>query len=499
MRQLLTESVLLATLSGMSGLIFALWLKNGLLVVNDWGRGMSALEPRLDGRVFCFTMAFSFVTGIVFGLVPAWRVTRVDLAPVLKESGRGSISASRSWLSSGLVVGQVALSLLLLIGAGLFVRTLVNLQHVDPGFNTHNLLLFRVQPSLLGYTNEKLTRFYQRMSERLEAVPGVQKVTFSNSALLADSSSILDVYLRSALTATPDANGKIKASGGGYTNSVRENFFAAMNMPLFAGRAFTAQDNARAPKVVVVNQTFANQYFPKENPIGKRFTFDAGKPDEIEIVGLVKDAKYTRQRDEIPPTAYLPWQQTPGEMRGATFEVRTTGDPTAAVSAIRQAAREVNENLPLFSIRTQVEQADQTLAMERLFAKLVTLFGVLAQLLAAIGLYGVLAYSVSQRTREIGIRMALGATRNDVLKIVIRRGLGLSMIGIALGLTGACVLTKYLENWMQLSKMLFGIKPIDPATYGVMAILLTAVALIACYLPARRATKVDPLIALRIE
>src|SRR6266540_1713853 len=499
MRQLLTESVLLATLSGALGIVFALWLKNGLLVVNDWGRGMSALEPRLDGRVLGFTMALSLVTGIVFGLVPAWRATRVDLTPVLKESGRGSSAASRSWLSRGLVVGQVALSLLLLIGAGLFVRTLVNLRDVDPGFNTRNLLLFRVQPSLLGYTNEKLTQFYQQMSERLEAVPGVQKVTFSNSALLADSSSVMEVYLRSALTATPDANGKIKASGGGYTNSVRENFFAAMNMPLLAGRAFTAQDNAHAPKVVVVNQTFANQYFPNENPLGKRFTFDASKPDEIEIVGLVKDAKYTRQRDEIPPTAYLPWQQTPGEMRGATFEVRTAGDPAAAVTAIRQAAREVNENLPLFSIRTQVEQADQTLAMERLFAKLVALFGVLAQLLAAIGLFGVLAYAVSQRTREIGICVALGATRRDVLKMVIRQGMGLSVIGIVLGLAGAYVLTKYLESWMQLSKMLYGVKPTDPATYGVMAVLLTVVALIACYLPARRATKVDPLIALRSE
>lgn len=499
LRQLLTESVLLAALSGALGIVFALWLKNGLLVVNDWGRGMSALEPRLDGRVLGFTMALSLATGIVFGLVPAWRATKVDLTPVLKGSERGSSAASRSWLTRGLVVGQVALSLVLLIGAGLFVRTLLNLQNIDPGFNPRNLLLFRVQPSLLGLTNEKLTQFYQQFSERLEAVPGVHKVTFSNSALLADSSSVVDVYLRSALTATPDANGKIKASGGGYTNSVRENFFAVMEMPLLAGRTFTAQDDARAPKVVVVNQTFAKQYFPGENPVGQRFTFDPKQPDEIEIVGLVKDAKYTRQRDEIPPTAYLPWQQTPGEMLGATFEVRTASDPATAVNAIRQAAREVNEKLPLFSIRTQVEQADQTLVMERLFAKLVTLFGLLAQLLAAIGLFGVLAYAVSQRTKEIGIRMALGASRPDVLKMVIRQGMVLTVIGVVLGLAGAYVLTKYLESWMQLSKMLYGIQPTDPITYGMMAILLIVVALVASYIPARRATKIDPMIALRSE
>lgn len=397
------------------------------------------------------------------------------------------------------MVVQVALSLLLLVGAGLFVRTLVNLQRVDPGFNTKNLLLFNVQPGLIGYKDEKLTQLYQQMSERLEAVPGVQKVTFSNNTLLARGSSSRGVYLRSALTATPDAEGRIKESGLGYINHVRENFLETMGIPLLSGRTFTPRDDANAPKVVVVNQTFANRYFPNENPIGKRFTFDFAKPDEIEIVGLAKDAKYTRQRDEIPPTVYIPWRQEQRSMSGATIELRTTSDPTAVIGAVRQAMREVDANLPVQNIRTQVEQAEETLSMERLFAKLLTLFGLLAQQLAAIGLFGVMAYAVSQRTHEIGIRMALGASRSGVLKMILRQGMTLTLLGVALGLLGAYVLTKYLESRMQLSRMLFNVKLSDPLTYGVIAVLLTVVALIACFIPAYRATKVDPMIALRCE
>jgi len=500
MRQLLTESVLLAAIGGALGVVFALWIKNGLLAVGDWGgNGLRALETRLDYRVLGFTLALSLLTGIVFGLVPAWRATNVDLTPALKDSGRGSSASSRSLLSRGLVVAQVALSLLLLVGAGLFVRTFLNLQRVDPGFNTRNLLLFRIQPRLLGYSDERLAHLYQQMAERLEAVPGVQKVTFSNSALLAHSSSVEGVYLRGALTAAPDAEGRIKANGPGYINHVRENFLEAMEMPLIAGRTLNPRDDARALKVAVVNQTFARQYFPNENPVGKRFTFDPKKPDEIEIVGLAKDAKYTSQRAEIPPTAYLPWRQNPRAMSGATVEVRTAGDPTAFVDAVRQAVREVDGNLPLSNVRTQIEQADQTLAMERLLAKLMTLFGLLAQQLAAVGLFGVMAYAVAQRTREIGVRMALGADRRDVLRMVLRQGMTLTLLGVALGLAAAYVLTGHLESRMGLSQMLYGVRLTDPLTYGSAALLLAVVALAACFIPARRATHVDPMIALRHE
>jgi predicted permease len=423
----------------------------------------------------------------------------VDLTPTLKDSGRGSSAASRSRLGRGLVILQMALSLLLLVGAGLFLRTLVNLQRVEPGFNTRNLLLFGITPGLIGYKDEKLTQLYQQLAERLEAVPGVQNVTFSTNTLLSNGSSSRSVYLRSDLTATPDAEGRIKSSGTGYVNHVRENFLEAMGIPLLSGRSLQPQDDARSPKVVVVNQTFANQYFPNENPIGKRFTFDPRKPDEVEIVGLAKDAKYTRQRDEIPPTAYVPWRQELSWMIGVTVEVRTAGEPTTIVPAVRQAVREVEANLPLNNVRTQVEQADQTLAMERLLAKLVTLFGVLAQLLAAVGLFGVLAYAVSHRTREIGIRMALGADRRDVLAMILRQGMALALAGVLLGLAVAFGLTKYLENQMNLKSMLYGVSANDPLTYGVISILLSLVALVACFIPARRATRVDPMVALRYE
>ncbi len=499
-RQLLTESVLLAVLGGTLGILFALWIKDGLLATTDWGgRGMRALEPSLDLRVLGFTFALSLLTGIIFGLVPAWRATKVDLAPSLKDSGRGSSSASRSLLSRGLVVIQVALSLLLLVGAGLFLRTLINLQRVEPGFNPRNLLLFGVEPGLIGYKDEKLTQLYEQMTERLEAVPGVQAVTFSRMTLLAQGTSSRSVYLRSALNAAPDAEGRIRASGDGYIHQVRENFLEAMEIPLLAGRTFKPQDDAKAPKVAIVNQTFANKHFPDESPIGKRFTFDSTKPDEVEIIGLARDAKYARQRDEIPPTAYLSWRQEMRSMSGATVEVRTMGDPNAAVTAIRQAVREVDGNLPLNNVKTQVEQADETLRMERLFARLVSLFGLLAQQLASIGLYGVMAYAVAQRTNEIGIRMALGASQGQVLKMILRQGMTLAIVGVVLGLAGAYVLTRYLESWMNLSRMLYGVKINDPVTYGVIAVLLTLVALVACFIPARRATRVDPMIALRVE
>jgi predicted permease len=498
-RQLLTESLMLSVLGGALGLLFAVWIKDGLLAVSDWaGRGMRALEPQLDWRVLGFTLALSLVTGIVFGLAPAWRSTRLDLTPSLKESGRTSSAVHRSWLSRGLVVVQVALSLLLLVGAGLFVRTLLNLQRVDPGFNTQNLLLFDIEPALIGYKDEPLRQLYQQISERVETVPGVQGVTFSRMALLAQGSSSRSVFLRDALNATPDSEGRYKPSGEGYLHVVRENFLEAMGIPLLQGRTFTPHDDTKSPKVVVVNQTFAAKHFPNDNPIGKRFTFDTSKPDEIEIIGVARDAKYARQRDDIPATIYSSFRQE-RPMQFGTFEVRTTGDPAAVVAGLREAVKQVEPNLPIGLVRTQIEQGDDTLRMERLFAKLLTLFGLLAQQLAAIGLFGVLAYTVSQRTHEIGIRMALGADRLSVMKMIVRQGMVLALAGVVLGLIGAYVLTRYLESWVNLSDMLFGVKVSDPFTYGLIAVLLSVVALISCYIPARRAMRVDPLVALRHE
>jgi predicted permease len=491
-RQLLTESLLLAFISGAVGVLIALWIKDGLLAVSDWDGIRSTLNPRLDLRVLAFTFGLSLLTGIVFGLMPALRATRLDLTPALKDS-RSSSATSRSFLSSSLVVAQVSISLLLLIGAGLLVRTLINLQRVDPGFNAHNLLLFNVSPNLIGYKDERLATLYQQMFDRLEAVPGVRSVTSSRMPLLSQGSSDRSFYLP---TSRPAPDGTIKQTGSVYLHQVRENFLETMEIPLLLGRSLTTKDDARSPRVAVVNQAFAQKYFPSVNPIGQRFGFDSEKTSEVEIVGLARDAKYTRQRDDTPPTAYLPWKQELSSVGTMTFEVRTSADPDSVITGIRQAVREVDSNLPLNDFKTQVEQADETLAMERLFAKLLSLFGLLAQQLAAIGLYDVVAYSVSQRTHEIGIRMALGANRGNVLKMILKQGMLLILIGVVLGLAGAYVLTKYLES---LTTMLYGVRPSDPLTFGVTALLLTLVALLACYFPARRAAKVDPLVALRYE
>ena len=491
-RQLLTESVLLATVGGALGVLFALWIKNGLMLVAEWGgREMTALDPRLDLRVLAFTLGLSLLTGIVFGILPALRSTNLDLTPTLKDTGRSSSAIGRSWLSRSLVVVQVSVSVLLLIGAGLLVRTLRNLQHVETGFNANNLLLFDVDPGLLGYKDEKLAALYEQAFSRLEAVPGVQSVTFSRNALLSFSSNTSSVYLPGEVG--PD--GKPRESDA-KVHTVRENFLSAMETPLLMGRTLSAQDDARSPHVAVVNQSFAKAHFGNENPIGKRFSFGTENLNEIEIVGLARDAKYTSQRDEIQPTVYQPWRQSLSRVNMVVFEVRTGGDPMQFVGAIRAAMREVDSNLPLSNIRTQIQQADQTLAMERMFAKLLTLFGVIAQLLAAIGLYGVMAYAVSQRTQEIGIRMALGADRRKVLMMIVRQGMTLTVVGVAIGLGGAFVLMKYLES---LTSLLFGVEARDPATFVVIAGLLGAVALLACLVPARRATKVDPLAALRYE
>jgi predicted permease len=491
-RQLLTESLLLAVAGGALGMIFALWIKNGLLVVTEWGGPeMTALEPSLDLRVFGFTLLLSVLTGLVFGTVPALRATRFDLTPTLKDAARGSSAMGRSLLSKSLVVVQVSLSVLLLIGAGLLVRTLRNLQHVETGFNTQNLLLFSVDPSLIGYEDERLVALYERMTSRLEAVPGVQAVTFSRNPLLSFSANTSSVFVEGELG--PD--GKLRDSDT-KVHTVRENFLPAMEIPLLVGRHLSAQDDARAPRVAIVNQEFVKTHFPNTNPIGKRFGFDPDKPAEIEIVGIARDAKYTSQRDAIEPTVYQSWRQSLNRMQLATIEVRTNGDPSSFVAGIREAMHEVDSNLPLTNIRTQIEQADKTMAMERTLAKLFTLFGLIAQQLAAIGLYGVMAYTVAQRTKEIGIRMALGADRASVLRMILRQGMALTVIGVGVGLAAAYVLTKYLES---LTDMLFGVEARDPWTFAAIGVLLIVVALVACLIPARRATRVDPLVALRYE
>jgi len=485
-RQLLTESVMLALAGGALGLLFALWGRELLLNLRFSGQEMSSLQTGLDLRALAFTFSVSVLTGLLFGLIPAWRATRVDLTPALKDTGRSSAGHSRSLLGKSLVVAQVSLSLLLLIGAGLFLRTLSNLQNVAPGFNTQNLLLFRVDPRLSGYSGERLAQLYQRMFDRIEAVPGVRSVTFSRHPLLAGSRGRRGFYLAGQAA---DRNNPALAN----IHIVRANFFETMETPIQLGRGLSPQDDASAPSVAVINQTLARRFFSNQNPVGKRIRFNPDRPDEVEIVGVAQDAKYTSLREEMAPTIYVSWLQSLPGLGQMNFEVRAAGDPANFLAAIRQAAREVDGNLPLFDVKTQAEQASQSLAQERLFAALLSFFGALALALAALGLYGVLAHSVAQRTREIGVRMALGAEARHALRLVIGQGMLLVCVGVAAGLILAYWLMKWLSRW------LYDVGATDPLTYGAIALSLVGVALLACWIPARRAAKVDPVIALRRE
>ncbi|HKP36562.1 MAG TPA: ABC transporter permease [Pyrinomonadaceae bacterium] len=492
-RQLLTESALLAMLGAGFGVLFALWIKDVMLSVSEWGGAeMAALNPQLDLRVLGFTFLLSLVTGILFGLAPAWRATRVDLTPALKDTGRNSSGMSRSWLSRGLVITQVALSFLLLVGAGLMLRTLHNLQNTDAGFNRENLLLFSVAPGQLGYRDGRLANLYRQLFARLDAVPGARGVTCSSEPLLSTSWYSRGVFAAGAPVANNSDNQPVE-NGEALFLGVRENFLETMGIPLLQGRTLRPQDDEQSPRVAVVNQAFAKQFFPNENPIGKRFGFDASDANQIEIVGLSADAKYTSLRDEIKPTIYLPWSQELQAVRSMAFEMRAAGKPGALAALVREAVRSVESNLPVFDVKTQIEQSDETLRTERLFARLLSFFGALALLLTGIGLYGVLAYAVAQRTQEIGIRMALGAQVRDVLLLVVRQAIGWTLIGVMLSMAVALWVTRWLES------MLYGVSTTDPLTYAMIAVLLTLVALLACWIPARRATKVDPLVALRCE
>ncbi|MFY9608914.1 MAG: ABC transporter permease [Blastocatellia bacterium] len=499
-RQLLTESVLLASLGGAVGVLFALWGKNALLALTDKETRFlpGGVDVSLNWRVLLFTMGVSLLTGLLFGLAPAWRAASVDLASALKQSRRTTGAVSR--LSKGLIVAQVGLSLLLLVGAGLFIRTLSNLQRVNLGFNQENLLIFRLQPEQSGYKAERLMQFYQQLFERMDNLPGVRAATFGKVPLIANDNWFFDILLPGETEMT--------AEGKHITNrqAVRENYFATLEIPLLSGRGFTGQDDQRAPKVAIVSQTFAHQFFPDEDAIGKRITIIYGKR-EVEIIGVVADTKYMSQREEITPLIYTPWQQE-GEFIGEMhFTMRTAGEPTPLAATVRQVVRELDRNLAVAEVGSQTARSQATLGQERLYARLLSFFGGLALALAAIGLSGVLAYSVAQRTNEIGIRMALGAQKMNVWRLVVWQGMKLVLLGLAAGALTGYALKRLLaseyfgaEAWQrQVAEQLYGVKGTDPLTFVIIASLLTLVALVACWLPARKAAQVEPLEALRHE
>ncbi|MEK6299732.1 MAG: ABC transporter permease [Acidobacteriota bacterium] len=498
-RQLLTESVLLAALGGAVGVLFAFWGKSALVAMAEPHTAFlpAGVDPSLNWRVLAFTIAVSLLTGILFGLVPAWRATSLDLSTALKQSNRHTGVVSR--LSKGLVVAQVALSLLLLVGAGLFIRTMHNLQRINLGFNQENLLLFALQPNHGGYKDERLVQFYQQLFERLDNLPGVSSATFGKVPLIAH-------YMYNTNVLLP---GETEKSGAEHTTNrqmIRENYFSTMEIPLLRGRSFIGQDDARAPKVAVVNQTFGSKFFPDEDILGKHVVDTETKRD-VEIIGVVADTKYNSQRDDIEPLLYTPWLQEGPEIGDMYFALRTSGEPAALVTAVSQAVHEMDSNLPVTAVMSQAALVQQSLGQERLYTWLLSFFGGLALLLAAIGLSGVLAYSVAQRTNEIGVRMALGAQTGNVLRLVVWQGMKLVLVGLAVGSVSGYALTRLLASqyfearaWQrQVAEQLYGVTGTDPLTFAVIASLLTLVALAACWLPARKAAQVDPLTALRHE
>jgi len=474
-RQLLTESVLLAAIGGAFGILVAQWSAPLL-------PGAAGQATAIDWRVLSFVLGITALTGIVFGIAPALRATSLNVSAALKETSR-SVAGSRSWLSRALLVLQVAVSLVLLIAAGLFLRTLSNLRSVDVGFNTRNLVIFNVNPRLLRYDDKRVTALVGDIAARLQAVPGVRAVAVSNVTLLSNSTNSNSIYIQGRTYSDADRPSI-------NTLVVSPEYFKTMEIPIVAGRAFTDRDDAAAPKVVVINETAARTLFPKENPIGRRAGSSMEQNAQYEIVGVLRDAKYDSIREAVPATMYVPHLQS----RASTvFHVRTATSPSTVVGAIREAVRQSDPNLPVMSLTTEAEQIDNNLQQERVFAEAYGLFGALATLLASIGLFGLMSYSVARRTNEIGIRMALGAQRGDVLRLVMRESMVLVVIGIVIGLVGALAASRLV------AALLYGLAPTDVATITTATLAMASVSAIAGYLPARRAARVDPLVALHYE
>ena len=481
-RQSLTESVLLATLGG--GLALAMAFRSGefLLALVSPGETPLALDVRPDIRVLLFCVSISLLTGILFGLAPALRATRIDVSPALKGTA-GTLRRPRWALGKALVASQVAMSLLLLIGASMFARSLQKLNSIDTGFNRSNLLLFGVDGSTSGYKNEQLGSLYSRIQESVGALPGVRSVSLSRHSLIGDGSSQSGISI-AGKAKTPDKELTV------YRNEVGPGFFETMGIPILLGRGLTVNDNRTAPRVVVINEALARQYFPNEPSIGKRLSWH---DTEVEIVGVVKNAKYHSLRQEPQPTVYDSYLQYPEEIGRMAFDVRTATDPALMIPDIRRAIAAVDPDLPLYHVRTQVQQIESYLIQERVFAKLTSCFGLLALLLASIGLYGLMSYMVTRRTGEIGIRMALGAARIDVVRMVFRETLLLSALGVGIGMPAALVSTRLIRS------QLFGLTPTDPVSIAVAVLVLAGVAAFAGYVPARRAARIDPMAALRNE
>jgi predicted permease len=509
----------MALLGGVLGMLLAFWGSHAIVsMIGSSQTRPVGLTPELDWKVLSFTATISLLTGIVFGLAPAMRSLRVDLTPALKAGPQASgarATARHRWFNMGnaLVAVQAALAIVVLMGAGLLVHTLRNLKDVNPGFDTRNLLTFELSPQQAGYKNADVEALYRDLQERIAGIAGVMNVSYSESPLLAGS------WSRTGFHYVPPGQSKRVQVEADYM-PISPEFFSTLKIPFLTGRNFTAPDFARAdllttaerammearaartplpempsvPMPAIINAQFAKKYFPGVNAIGQRFGAEDGsdpdwsKTSGYEVIGIVGDAKYNSLRRDIDPTMYVPLTA-----ERAAFEVRTAADPKAFIAPIRSLIDQRDSNLPMTNIATQSEEIDRLLAQERIVAQLSTFFAVLALLLACIGLYGLLSYEVTRRTREIGIRMALGARRADLIRMVVWQGIALACVGTTVGLAAAFGIGKLLKS------LLYGVKPGDPITLVAVSVLVIGVALCAAFVPARRATTVNPVIALRYE
>jgi predicted permease len=486
MRQMFTESLLLSLMGGAAGLFIGYLSHNAIpkLISSSWKP--QAFTSAIDGQIFAFTAAISVVTGLLFGLAPAWQATHTNIGSGLKDNAQTTTGRRKGLAGKALVILQVSLSMLLLVGAGLFLRTLINLGHVHLGFRPDHLLLFDIEPPATHYPAPKNIALYRRLEERLATVPGVDSVTLSKVPLIAHNASI-DKFIPTGTGPSQDQDRIIP------NNVVSDRFFHTMGIPITAGRNFDAGDTETSAKVAIINQRLAREFFPGFDPVGRTFTTD-GK-DQIQIVGICGDAKYDSLRKDAPATYYLLYRQQDGEKAqyGMTYEISTRMKTESITPSIRAAVRSVDRDVPMLNVRTQIEQIDDTVQQERIFACLTAGFGVLALILACIGIYGIMSYTVALRTNEIGIRMALGAQVGQVLRMVLSESSWLTILGVVLGLATALGLGRLIRT------MLYGLKAYDPVTLAGAGMLLILVGLAASLVPARRAACIDPMQALRHE
>jgi predicted permease len=488
-RQLLTESMLLSVLGGGLGLLLAFWvtdLMQGFVPVLEYNIVTNFFA--LDSRALIFTLVITLGTGLIFGLAPAWHSSNPDVVPVLKGDPEAASRGKRRafTLRNALVVAQVSLSLVVLVCGGLFIKSFRKAQTMDPGFDNRNGLLLSLSPTLIGYEEEQARGFYRQAIERVSHVPGVEAAAFTRTLPLGDSSNSSGPILKEGETLARGTAGRNIMN-----NVVSAGYFKTMQIPFVEGRDFDDRDQPKTQRVIIINQQMAQILWPGESAVGKRIFIGAESRNALEVVGVVKTGKYRNLAEDPKPFFYY----TMGQLRPTTMAlvVRGSTDPRSLVGAIRGQIQALDRRVPIFAIKTMEEHMTYALWAPSMAATFSLAFGVLAILLSAVGLYSVMAYVVSQRTREVGIRMALGADRGDVMKMITQQGMRLAAIGVGIGLVLSLALAQVL------SSLLIGVSGYDVPTFILVPVLLAVVALVACYLPARRATKVDPLVALRYE